>query len=417
MTTFAEAGQAADAGPEVDWAEFAERYWERQPVRLPAKPPADLRSLYGTTVEACAPFRAGTRFRMKPNVTFLLGDGWLRAPGGRLPHAGDRTVDDYHDRVDREAAGHGYLLTVEQPLLLDFALWSAVRETIAGLWREVGWPNLPLVAEVLIGDSFTQHAGVVTAPEHAVMTWVLRGTMRVRLWDDSAGPAPAAVADPDQELAGVRSLEASAGELLYWPAAYRHADTYTGRCVALRLRVPLDRRLPVTAVRDLLADLVHARHDHDETVPYFPFGPASAIDDPGGVLTHLTSLGDELRDVVESEELRRTLCVRWAALRSAAGLEPIPAPREAVTLTLESRIRLASEIVRMPDRPGQEVWAVNGHFFALPSAAAARVFAQLRSSADTGVAELRRIVGVQDPSSMLALVDKLYRLRAVEVVR
>ncbi|MFF5978672.1 hypothetical protein ACFY78_07415 [Streptomyces olindensis] len=416
MTTLThEVRQASD---DVDWALFGQRYWDRRPARLGARPPVTLDRIHALTVRSCAPFRAGTRFWVMPDVRFLVGDGRLRAPGPLLPDSTDRTLDDYLRRLDTDVAGQGYLLTVSQPLLLDFALWSAVRDAIRGLWREVGWPNLPVEAEVLIGDRFTEHAGATGAPTHAALTWVLRGRMDVRLWDEAAGPPPAAIADPDREPDGVRTLGAGAGELLYWPGDRRHVDTYRDGCVALRLRIPVDRRLPFTALRDLLAELVHGRHGNDETVPYFPFGPGSRVDEPDGVLPRLTALGDELRTVVEGEQLRRTLRVRWAALRSAAGLEPIPVPREGIPMTRRTRIRRSGEIVRMPDGPGRVVWAVNGNVFTLPTAAGDRVFAALREGEETSVADVCRALGGDgaNDESVLALLDKLYRLRGIDVV-
>ncbi|KUO15573.1 hypothetical protein [Streptomyces dysideae] len=403
---------------DVDWALFGQRYWARQPTRLRARPPVGLDEIHALTVQSCAPFRAGTRFWVMPDVRFLVGDGWLRAPGTRLPDTADRTLDDYLDRLDADVSGQGYLLTVRQPLLLDFALWSAVRAAIRGLWCTVGWPNLPVVAEVLIGDRFTQHVGATEAPTHAALTWVLRGRMDVRLWDERNGPPPAAIADPDRDLDGVRTLSADAGELLYWPGDQRHVDTYRERCVALRLRIPVDRRLPFTALRDLLADLVHGRQGNDDTVPYFPFGPGSRVDEQDGVLPHLTALGDELREIVDGEQLRRMLRVRWAALRSAAGLEPIPVPREGIPMTRQTRVRRSSEIVRMPDGPGHEVWAVNGNVFTLPKAASDRVFAALHNGEETSVAEVCRAIGGgadKNDKSVLALLDKLYRLRGIDV--
>ncbi|MFC4008388.1 hypothetical protein ACFOY2_14245 [Nonomuraea purpurea] len=407
--------QARQAPGDVDWALFAQRYWDDQPTRLRARPPVGLDQVHALTVQSCAPFRAGTRFWVMPDVRLLVGDGWLRAPGTRLPDTTDLTLDDYLDRLDADTSGRGYLLTVRQPLLLDFAMWSAVREAIRGLWRAVGWPNLPVLAEVLIGDRFTQHVGAAEAPTHAALTWVLRGRMDVRLWDERHGPPPSAIADPDHDLDGVRTMSADAGELLYWPGDQRHVDTYRERCVALRLRIPTERRLPFTALRDLLADLVHGRQGNDETVPYFPFGPGSRVDEQGGVLPHLTGLGDELRAVVDGEPLRRMLRVRWAALRSAGGLEPIPVPREGVPMTGQTRVRRSSEIVRMPDGPDHEVWAVNGNVFTLPRAAGERVFAALGDGEETDVAEVCRAIGGEE-KSVLALLDKLYRLRGIDVI-
>ncbi|MDX3387014.1 hypothetical protein PV682_37065 [Streptomyces niveiscabiei] len=390
----------------VDWTRFARDHWEREPARLSAPPPAGVEDLHALTVRASAPFRAGTRFWVMPDVRLLVGDGRLRAPGALLPDDSDPTLDAYHERLDAAVPGQGRLLTVEQPLLLDHALWAAVRETVQGLWREVGWPNLPLTAEILTGDRFTQHAGAAEAPTHAAFTWILRGRMDVRLWDERQGPPPAGIAEP-----GIPTLSGGPGDLLYWPGDRRHVDVYRERCTALRLRVPVDRRLPFAALRDLLADQVHARRGHDETVPYFPLGT-----DTGEPLARLTELGDDLRDLVDGEGLRRTLRVRWAALRSAAGLEPIPAPRDAVPLDPDTQIRLTGEIVRMPDGPRHEVWAVNGNVFTLPAAAADRVYDALRGGAATPVAEVcHALGGDKNDKNVLALLERLYRLRGVDL--
>ncbi|QNP75384.1 hypothetical protein IAG44_42280 [Streptomyces roseirectus] len=391
----------------VDWKEFAQDHWDRGPAVLTAPPPAGLDRLHDLTVRSSAPFRAGTRFWVMPDVRLVAGDGWLRAPGALLPDAADPTLAAYLDRLAADAPGPGHLLTVRQPLLLDFTLWAAVRAAIAGLWREVGWPNLPLTAEILAGDRFTQHAGAAEPPTHAALTWILRGRMDVRLWDERQGAPPAEIADPERESAGVEALSGGAGDLLYWPGDRRHVDTYRDRCVALRLRIPVDRRLPFTALRDLLAEQVHAARGGDETVPYFPLGA------PDAALDHLTALGDDLRDLVGGERLRRTLRVRWAALRSAAGLEPIPAPRDAVPLTGATRVRRTAEIVRMPDGPRHEVWAVNGNVFTLPAAAADRVYDALPDGEEREVAEVCRELG--DDKNVTALLERLYRLRGVDL--
>ncbi len=122
----------------VDWAHFGAQHWNESPVQLRgvAESP-DVQLAYEAVVAAAEPFRAGTRFRALPNVRFFVDGGQIRAPGDLLPGTEDLTADHYATRM----AGRKYLLTVEQPLLLDFRLWSQVRDLVAPLWRQVGCPR------------------------------------------------------------------------------------------------------------------------------------------------------------------------------------------------------------------------------------------------------------------------------------
>ena len=118
------------------WAAVCARHWNESPVRTSCRGAIDLGRAFTAVIAASEPFRAGTRFRTLPDVRFFVEEGRLRAPGRLLPDANDATVDAYFDRLDHELTGRGYLLTVEQPLLLDFALWSQVRDRLDELWRD-----------------------------------------------------------------------------------------------------------------------------------------------------------------------------------------------------------------------------------------------------------------------------------------
>lgn len=363
------------------WGEVA-AHWDSGPVVVPATSPLGPAEVFAAMVRASAPFRAGTRFQALPDVRFRAADGVIRAPGSLLPGAEDPELDGYLDRLDAEL-GQGCLLTVEQPLLLDFALWSAVRDRLGELWRLVGSPLLGVLPEFVIGDRIADHTG---SPAHAVLAWVLRGTLRVT----SGQP-----------------LTARAGELAYWPAAH-HTVAYDDRCLVLRLRVPADRRLSYLAIKDLLADAIQARRDCD-AVPYVPFGA-----DPAG---QVGAVATELRERVRDPAIERALRVQVAKRRSAAGLEPVPPPGPAVELTVRDRVRRTAEVWRLPDGPDRWIWAVNGHGVPLAGAAAERVLAELPVGREVLIGELCQAVGAGDRSgSVLALLGMFHRLRAIELV-
>lgn len=382
----------------MDWDRFAASYWNREPAVVPCPSPVPLQRAYAAIVTASEPFRQGTRFFTLPDVRFFTTYGRVRAPGDLLPGAADATAADYLNRSEVCSGGDGCLLVVEEPLMLDFGLWSGVRDLISGLWRQVGWPNLPMAAELAIGSTFTRNEGLTTPSRHATMIWVLNGDMSVRLWPEE------------------RTLEGGTGQLLYVPAAHRFTLVYGNRCVALCLRVPVDGSLAVAAVRAAVTDVVQSRRDSGGAVPFLgpPSRPSPAS--AGEVLPVLAAIGDEVRHVLDGPELDRILRIKWAACRSAAALEPAPPPRGTDALAGDQRIRLASEVMRLPDGPDGWVWAVNGHAFAVRGADSERVLAHLSENPCVEVSRLCRTADGEPGGSALALVRRLYSLRAVDPV-
>jgi hypothetical protein len=416
MTTSAWQQETTGVGV-VDWAEFGRRYWNREPVRLRASAPVQLQQVYEMTVEAAAPFRAGLRYRVLPDVRFVIGDAQLRAPGTLLPDSADRTVNGYFDRLDAALPGEGYLLAAAQPLALDFALWAAMRASFAGLWREVGWPNLGMTTEFLIGDRFAQHSDLSCPPTHAVLTWVLHGSLDLRLWDEWMGTPPAGAADPNSDVPAAHRLRANAGDLVYWPATRRWADIGADRCVAVRVRIPVDGRLAFNAVRDLVYATMQPGRGFDALVPYFPVTDSTTMDDSDGLVDHLGVLGRRVREAATSGDLVRTLRVQWAARRSAAGLEPIPPAREGRNWCPDDLVRVSAEIVRMADDASRELWAVNGHVFALQAESAEHLYSVLPHDTAVDVAAACHAAGPGEQAErMLALLNTLYRLRGIDLV-
>lgn len=112
-------GHGAPAAP--DWAAFVERYWEREPVVLPAGVRAEAAGWFRLAVTASAPFRSGTRLGAVPDVRFDTTEGLLRSPGPLLPDAHDGVVARYRERVRGELAGCGWQLTVTHP-----SYWTSV---------------------------------------------------------------------------------------------------------------------------------------------------------------------------------------------------------------------------------------------------------------------------------------------------
>ncbi|XTZ17286.1 hypothetical protein ACQSSU_07965 [Micromonospora echinospora] len=374
------------------WSVLADRHWTVAPVVLPAPSPLTVAEAYRLIAEASVPFRAGTRFHVLPDVHFDTAAGRIRAPGHLLPGTADADPDDYRGRLGAELAGQGWLLAVEQPLFPDFASWARVRDGVTALWRRVGFPVVPVGAELVFGDGVTRAATLARDSHHAVLAWVLRGRLRV---DVQGGP----------------TLRVRAGELGYRPAGLRWTETFTDDCLALLLRVPGDARLPAGTVHQTVTELAGATAAED-AVPYLPLPEAAG---PVAVADPLARATAAVRQLSTATDLTRTLRVRWAARVSAGGLEPVPAPREPVRLTADQRVRRTAEVVRMPDGRSRWIWAANGHAFTVQGAAG-RLLRRLRPDVPVGVGALCGVDEDGRPDAgALALLTTLHRLRAVEV--
>ena len=357
--------------------------------------PLTVEDAYRLTAEASAPFRAGTRFHVLPDVRFDTGAGRIRAPGKLLPGPDDSGPDGYRRRLGAELAGPGWLLTVEQPLFLDFASWARVRDGVDGLWRRVGFPVVPVGAELVFGAGVTRNTGLARDAQHAVLAWVLRGRLRVR-------------------FDGTAAIQAGTGELAYWPAGLRYTETFDDDCLALLLRIPGDARLPVDAVQRTVVEFAGTGLAADQEVPYLSVPPGLGGAVPA--VDPLAHAATAVRELSTDPELTRTLRVRWAARVSAAGLEPVPPPREPVRLDARHRVRGTAEVVRMRDGRSGWIWAVHGHAFAVRGEVWS-LLRRLRAGDAIRVGDLCGTTadGRPDPGA-LALLTTLHRLRGIEVL-
>ncbi|MFE2733392.1 hypothetical protein [Streptomyces sp. NPDC059349] len=379
------------------WKRFAEAHWGREPAAVPFAPGLGPEQVYGVVAAACAPpaeDAAGVRFA-------TAAQGRLRDASALLPGRDDPDPDAYRDRLARQLPGSGWLLSVQQPLWRDFGLWAHVRELVSGLWRAVGWPTLPVTAELALGERCPGRDAPAPRPGSFALTWVLAGTMTVRLWPEHTGTE--------------YQLAAGAGDLLYWPAGCRHLDHYLDRCTTLRIAVPARRAAALTHVRGLLADRMQENPAYAGTPGVLPFPAPAGPDGEIGAAGPVADAGRLFAGLAAGPGTARELRVSWAARRSAAGLEPAPPPRPAVPLEPGLRVRASAELLRMPDGPGHAVWAANGHTLAVEGAAPERIRNRLRPGAAFTIVELGRSSRMP-AETLIPLLSDLHRIRAIELV-
>jgi hypothetical protein len=311
-------------------------------------------SAYRAMVAASEPFRLGTRFRAVPDVRLFVGDDLVRSPWLWLPGPEDCSLQDYAQRV-----GDPFQLLVTHPLVNEFALWTEVRGLLRGWFDQIGYPVLPVVAELVAGTFARTPRGFTKRLHHDVVTLVLAGELRTRLWDALWQSSPNEIRDFDAHRPTV-VLSTRAGGVAYWPADRWHVDEALGPSLALRLWIPAASSRTSTVVQKVATELFAARAGaaRGGAVPYVAArGVAPAA--------QARRTARRVAEIARSSELVRELAITWARRVSACGLEPVP-PARRDGLVTGARVRRdpATPIVRM--RWGREaIWAANGHAFAL----------------------------------------------------
>ncbi|WP_432937852.1 hypothetical protein ACQPXM_25955 [Kribbella sp. CA-253562] len=350
----------------TDWTAFTALPWQSEPLHLPsAGAPLSASTAYGAVVAAATPFRNGTRFLALPEVRFHQPSGRVGAPGELLPGPEDRSLKEYLHRREAEP----FLLRAREPLMLDYSVWSQVRDWIVPLWQQIGVPVVPLAAELVVTDGQSQR---VSEDRYLTLVWVLHGRLEVE--------------------AGGATLIGDEGDLLSWPPGA--ASMRGTECLWLRLLVPVDGKLAAKPVTELLLAGLDRRRGTDAT-PYLPMAEA------GRPMQPLVETAAGLAELSSSAEVERSLRVQWASRVSAGALEPVPAPQRS-ELVAGQRVKAAAPVYRMRDGD-RWLWAVNGHAFTI-------------GGGDGLLAELKRGEVLARDDAYLPLLRRLHSLRAVEVV-
>ncbi len=397
-----------------DWQSTLARHWGKTPVQIPAMagtPAVSVEQAFRVLVTASEPFRAGLRFYALPDVRFHVGSERIPASGELLPNADDHTAASYCRRVASLLPSEPFQLLVEQPLLLDFPLWAKVHGWLQGVFERVGWPALPITAQMSLGNYSQELRGPERPPGCAVMTWIVHGNITTRL-SRSGGR---------RNRNDTVTLHAEAGALLYWPAHFSYFEEGSGDALALRLWIPTDEAHAVLVTMKYLHELMQQRVGGDHPVPHVSFPPPLASD--GSLIGNGPLLDDarSLEQLVRDPALRGSLRVRWAKRVSACGLEPVPDPRPHRGLRRTDRIRASSGqgVIRMRDgaAAGEWIWAVHGHAFAVPEHPLTRaVLAWLASGEESRVDSVCGKGGRREVDAVLTLLDKLLAFRAIELV-
>ncbi len=354
---------------------------------------------FRTVVATSAPFRAGTRFFVFPDVRFFVEGAQIRLPGTLLPDSSDATVEKYFCRMMQRPGAGSFMLSVEQPLMSDFRLWAKTRALAIELFERIGWPVLPVTSELALGH-FSRALSGNQRKDHSLFALVLSGTLT-------------AVLD------GTR-VERRAGEVLYVASPSSLREERWEECMVLRLWIPTHERSALLAMKDLACELLQEVFSESAAVPYAPFPPRQHRDGSSAPLEPLLTTARGLDELAKGSRFTDALRVAWAKRVSAAALEPAPPPKRHRPLEASDEVRPAphGSIVRISRGPGQSICAVNGHAFSVSDhPVATRMVEALASGERRRGGDLLALARRNaERRFALALLERIHDLRGVNRV-
>ncbi|GLZ76460.1 hypothetical protein Afil01_12670 [Actinorhabdospora filicis] len=298
----------------LDWAEFAELYWEKRPVLI-----KDVRP---------RPFAADEVFRAAARATtaaFSVAD--RRLDIALPPEPGDGDLAGYHSRVSATLDGRRYALVVSVFHAFDHGLWKRETDFYAGLWEQVGLPLTGAITTMFHGTY--EHSPVgVHKDRFTTFMFALSGRKRMRFWTERPWTHDVTTVLDYREYLGTSFVgEVEPGDLLYWPSAYYHVGENLGGgpATSVNVGVPIHGHRAEYDLDCLLAD-----PDPDLDLPARPdtiaakLAPVSA-----SMFTEGTRLPDALTQTVTAmgavaRGRGRRLAELELALRGSRGFAPVP---------------------------------------------------------------------------------------------
>ncbi|WP_432937855.1 JmjC domain-containing protein [Kribbella sp. CA-253562] len=313
----------------LDWAEFAEHYWDERPVLIRGVQPVPFvaKEVFAAAVRAQESSYDGHR---APTAQFTVERTQQGERLELLPTAADDSFERYEQRLADRLGDRGYALIVSGFHAFDRELWSREREFFAGLWAQVGLPLTGAITTMFHGNYDHSPVGV-HKDRFATFMFGLRARKRMRFWAERPWREPVStVVDYARFVPESFAVEVEPGDLLYWPAGYYHVGENCGRSPAtsVNIGVPRDEHKIEYELEDLLADLdphllvrSGARLDRlarGITAPARVAAPDQvlAAELPDALQQALRACQEQSLDARADEVSRR----RW----SAGGFEPMP---------------------------------------------------------------------------------------------
>jgi hypothetical protein len=208
---------------------------------------------------------------------------------GLLPHAGDAGFGGYAGRVTGRLADDRYSLLIHGMHAFDRRMWTRQRAFFAGLWSRVGLPSTGAITTLFHGNYESSPVGV-HKDRFATFMYLLSGRKRMRLWPRRPWSHDATtVTDYRDHVAESITIDAEAGDLVFWPSSYYHVGENLGDEPATSINVGIPRE-----THRLGYDLTELVIDATQAGLVDPSGQLTAALDPVADAPFATVSGTEL---------------------------------------------------------------------------------------------------------------------------
>ncbi|CAM3136207.1 cupin [Stackebrandtia soli] len=384
-----------DIEDRLDWDRFATRYWGRRPVRYRAavQGPTDMDTVYSAVLAACAPTPDG---RIPSIIQFTSGNRRRVDAAPWLPTATDVDFAAYGARITDLLGGEAYALTVNGVHIPSAALWDSQRRFFGELWKRVGLPRTSAITTLFHGNYAYTPVGV-HKDRFATFMYVLSGRKRMRMWPKRPWDHDATtITDYREHHDSSISIDADAGDLVYWPSSYHHVGENLGEEPATSINVgfPWEGHRTIYDLTELLStsyadDLISHATALGTSVPTWD-GPWNVPFDQRSARSTLASARRLAEGAIVGSSTRTRRITVALARHTAAGFWPTPRPLPVPTLTGAESVHGTARPVVWSAVGGRTWYSAVGQVAstALPGSELDRLVAALRSDAPARVAGL-----------------------------
>lgn len=406
------------------WADFANNYWEKQPMVI-KQPFANLllapQEVFHALAQAADQYRNGNRsFETRLYIESLL---LTKSVGQHLPETADGSIEGYAQRLSRQLDGRTFELIVGHLQAQDASLWLRLRDFFRPLYESIG--RLPENPEAVVFlRNYKSTSRGIHQDTAGVFTFVIENAKRMIVWPAktfSGQEDTVASLNSQDFLDHAIILDGEPGDVIYWPSGYWHVGE-VGDGLSLSINIGLEMAYkPLAITSSYLSQIAAEQISKPTDGIIYPFNPGGLRDISQSLPETFNSAIQAFKEASQSHELERSLKLSWLNRVTGYGFLKVPVPLSARHLDDDEMVRGDANypVVYTPWSEATIAISANGHSFTVTASAGLEaLIARLNTGARYKVKELVEMCTGSDETSekerLRSVIDKLYSLRAIK---